>query len=126
MPAAALLVALLCLLTVALAFNVSRERIKYRVPHGEGPNHELSRSIRAHMNSVEHLVPLGLLLVLAGQLGVTEEIVIPFGAAAIVARLLLSAGILLKGRFVLRRWGAYSTYVIELVLVGFVVEAALR
>lgn len=126
MPTAAVLIALLCLVTVALAFNVSRERIKYRVPHGEGPNHELARSIRAHMNSVEHLVPLGLLLVLAGTLGVAEEVVVGLGSAALLARLLITAGILMKGRFVLRRWGAWGTYAIELMLVGYVMEAATR
>jgi len=126
MPLASGLVAALCALTTLLALNVSWGRIVHRVPHGEGPNHELSRSIRAHGNSVEHLVPLGLMLLAAGLLRAPAIAVGILGGAAIVARVLLSYGILAKGRFSFRRIGAWSTYAIELGLVGLVAYTASR
>ena len=123
MPPVAALVAAHCLLVTLLALNVSRERIVKRVPHGEGPNHELARSIRAHANAVEHLVPIGLLLFAAASVDASPLAIAVLGGASLVARVSLTLGILVKGRFGLRRAGAYGTYAIELGLIGVVVVA---
>ncbi len=122
---AVVFVALLSLLTVGLAFNVSLGRMRHRIPHGEGPNRELARATRAHMNSVEHLVPLGLLLLSYALLGGTSAAIVSIGIVAVVARVALSVGILRKGAFPLRRFGAYATYLLEALLVALALVAAL-
>jgi uncharacterized membrane protein YecN with MAPEG domain len=125
MPLAATFVALLALVTTGLALNVSYGRLRHRIPHGEGPNRELARAIRAHMNSVEHLVPLGLLLLCFAGLGGDPMLLRWVGAVAVVARVALTVGILVKGAFMARRLGAWVTYAIELGLVGLVLQEAL-
>jgi uncharacterized membrane protein YecN with MAPEG domain len=121
---AALFVAILVLLTVGLAFNISVGRFRQRIPHGEGPNRELARAIRAHMNSVEHSLPIGLLLLCYALLAGDPTVILWVGTAAVAARIALSVGILLKGAFLWRRFGAWATYVVEVGLVVLVVEAA--
>lgn len=122
---AAVFVALLALVTVALAFNVSVGRFRERIPHGEGSNRELARAIRAHMNSVEHLVPIGLLLLSYGLLEGSPAAIAALGSSAVLARIALSIGILRKGAFRFRQLGAYVTYGIEAVLGALVLLAAM-
>lgn len=116
--------ALLAFVTSALALNVSRGRIVHRIPHGEGPKGELSRAIRAHANSVEHLVPIGFLLLGYALLAGNETVVIVHGAVTLAARLFLSIGILRKGFFGVRRLGALLTYLVEASLTVLVLLAA--
>lgn len=125
MPLAATFVALLALLTTSLALNVSFWRLRHRIPHGEGPNRELARAIRAHMNSVEHMVPIALLLLCYAGLGGDSTLLGALGAAAVLARIALTIGILVKGALLARSLGAYVTYAIELGLVGLVLLEAL-
>jgi uncharacterized membrane protein YecN with MAPEG domain len=122
--AAATLVALLSLFTAALAFHVSVGRFRLRIPHGEGPSHELSRRIRAHMNSVEHLVPVGLLLLSYALLDGDSRIIVAVGAVALLGRALLTLGILKKGAFSARRIGASLTYLVEAALAVLVLLRA--
>jgi uncharacterized membrane protein YecN with MAPEG domain len=125
MPLAITVVALLSLITTGLAFNVSVGRFRHHIPHGEGPNHELARAIRAHMNSVEHLLPLGLLLFGYAWLDGDPTMLGAIGAAAILARMSLTIGILVKGAFPARRFGAFATYALEVALVALVLREAL-
>jgi uncharacterized membrane protein YecN with MAPEG domain len=118
-------VALLSLVTAGLAFNVSVGRFRGRIPHGEGPNRELARAIRAHMNSVEHLVPIGLLLLAYALLAGSPTVITALGSIALLARIALSIGILRKGAFRLRQLGAFATYAIEAALGPLVLVAAL-
>jgi uncharacterized membrane protein YecN with MAPEG domain len=121
---AAIFIATLALLTVGLAFNVSVGRFRQRIPHGEGPNQELSRAIRAHMNSVEHSLPIGLLLLGYALLAGNPTVIVVLGALAVGARIALSIGILRKGAFAWRRYGAFATYGLEVSLIGLVLLAA--
>lgn len=120
----AVFIALLGLASALLAMNVSRGRIVLRIPHGEGPNHELSRAIRAHANSVEHLVPIGLLMLTYALMAGDARIVVLIGTVAVVSRVMITVGILKKGLFRLRTVGAFGTYLVELGLVVVVLIAA--
>jgi uncharacterized membrane protein YecN with MAPEG domain len=121
---AATFIAILVLLTIGLAFNVSVGRFRHRIPHGEGPKHELARAIRAHMNSVEHSLPIGLLLLTYALLEGNPRAILAIGTVAVVARVALTAGILIKGAFPWRRYGAFVTYAVEALLVALVLVAA--
>jgi uncharacterized membrane protein YecN with MAPEG domain len=109
-------VAVLLLFTVGLALNVSYGRMRHRHPHGEGPSRELARASRAHKNSVEHSVPIAVLLVCYALLQGDAAVIAALGAAAVTARVSLTVGILRKGAFSARRFGAYATYLVEGVL----------
>ena len=121
---AAVFIAILVFVTAGLAFNISVGRFRHHIPHGEGPNRELARPIRAHMNSVEHSLPIGLLLLTYALLKGNATAILWIGTAAVVARIALSIGILRKGAFSLRRYGAFVTYAIEVLLVVLVITAA--
>ena len=121
---AALFVAVLVLLTAGLAFNVSVGRFRHHIPHGEGPNRELARAIRAHMNSVEHSLPIALLLLTYALLDGKSLALLSIGTVAVVARIALTIGILRKGAFFWRRYAAFVTYGLEALLVTLVMVAA--
>ena len=91
----ALYTAILALLMLALAINVSIHRGKLKVDIGDGNNPQMLRMIRIHANAVEY-VPIALLL-----MGVYE---LDGGSH----RLLHIAGIaLVVGRFA-HAWGMWS------------------
>ena len=121
---AAVFIAVLVLLSVGLAFNISVGRFRHHIPHGEGPNRELARAIRAHMNSLEHSLPIGLLLLTYALLEGNPTAILSIGTVAVVARIALSLGILRKRAFAWRRYGAFVTYALEALLVALVVVAA--
>jgi uncharacterized membrane protein YecN with MAPEG domain len=121
---AAVFIAILTLITAGLAFNISVGRFRRHIPHGDGPNHELARAIRAHMNSVEHSLPIGLLLLTYALLQGNPSAIPWIGTVAVVARIALSVGILRKGAFSWRRYGAFVTYALEVLLVALVLVAA--
>lgn len=108
-----LFVGLSVLLIVILAMNISRLRIKHKVANGSGENKEITKAIRAHMNSLEHILPFSLLLyVLQSQL-------ISDNTFAILAFSFLSIRVLhtysmLCSKFKLRQITAAATYFVEL------------
>lgn len=108
-----LFVGLSVLLIVILAMNISRLRIKHKVANGHGDNKEISKAIRAHMNSLEHILPFSLLLyVLQSQLtSDTIFAILAFGFLSIRA---LHTYSMLRSKFKLRQLTAASTYFIEL------------
>ncbi|MCB9506160.1 MAG: MAPEG family protein [Myxococcales bacterium] len=111
------------LLLTLLALNVSRVRIAERVANGDGGSRALKKAIRAHMNSVEHLVPFGLVVAGLGQVGADTRLVTALAAAMLAARVGHAAS-MLGSRFQVRRWAAGLTYVVEVVgCVWLLVEA---
>jgi uncharacterized membrane protein YecN with MAPEG domain len=92
----ALYAAILALIMVALAINVTIHRAKLRVPMGDGGNPQMLRMIRVHGNTVEY-VPLGIVLMGILELnGGWHWALHAAGIALILARILQS-------------WGMWST-----------------
>jgi uncharacterized protein len=92
----ALYAAILALIMVALAINVTIHRAKLRVPIGDGGNPQMLRMIRVHGNAVEY-VPLGIVLMGILELnGGWHWALHAAGLALILAR-------------VLQSWGMWST-----------------
>jgi|TARA_R110002049_G_scaffold296621_1_gene484853 hypothetical protein len=95
-----------------LAMNISRLRIKYKVANGDGDNKEITKAIRAHMNSLEHILPFSLLLyVLQSQL--TSGIIFVILAFGFLSIRVLHTYSMLSSKFKLRQITAGSTYFIE-------------
>lgn len=108
-----LFVGLSVLLIVMLAMNISRLRIRYKVANGNGGNKEITMAIRAHMNSIEHILPFSLLLyVLQSQL--IPDIIFAILAYGFLSIRLLHSYSMLNSKFKLRQIAAASTYFIEL------------
>lgn len=101
------------LLIVLLAMNISRLRIKYQIANGHGDNKEITKAIRAHMNSLEHLLPFTLLLY-ALQSQATSEMVFAILAFGFLGIRLLHSYSMLNSKFRLRQITAASTYLFEL------------
>jgi len=59
--------AILGLVVIALAINVTVHRVKLRVPLGDGGNAEMRRMIRLHGNAAEY-IPLAIALMLIYEL----------------------------------------------------------
>ncbi|MBC7172958.1 MAG: MAPEG family protein, partial [Polyangiaceae bacterium] len=74
---------------------------------------------------VEHLVPMGLLLLSYALLDGSTAAIVSLGAVAVVGRVAISIGILRKGAMVVRSYGAYVTYLVEALLVGLALVRAL-
>ncbi len=98
MPVAitALYAAILALIVIALAVNVTVHRAKLKIPIGDGGNPQMLRVIRLHGNAVEY-VPFGVLL-----MGLYE---LDSGAHAA----LHIAGVALVAGRLLQLWGMWST-----------------
>tara|TARA_R110002072_G_scaffold271474_2_gene431467 strand:- start:8184 stop:8513 length:330 start_codon:yes stop_codon:yes gene_type:complete len=96
-----------------LAMNISRLRIKHQVANGHGDKKEITKAIRAHMNSLEHILPFSLLLyVLQSQL--TSDIIFAILAFGFLSIRVLHTYSMLSSKFKLRQLTAGSTYFIEL------------
>ena len=84
--------AILGLIVIALAINVTAHRVKLRVPLGDGGHAQMRRMIRLHGNAAEY-IPLALVLMaiyeLNGGAHMTLHIV---GIALVAGRLLQTAG----------------------------------
>jgi uncharacterized membrane protein YecN with MAPEG domain len=90
LPLTALYGAILALIVVALAINVTMYRTKLRVPLGDGGNPVMLRMIRVHANAAEY-VPLAIGLMLAYELNGGARIALhAVGIALIAGRILQS------------------------------------
>lgn len=90
LPLTALYGAILALIVVALAINVTMHRTKLRVPLGDGGNPVMLRMIRVHANAAEY-VPLAIGLMLAYELNGGARIALhAVGIALIAGRILQS------------------------------------
>jgi uncharacterized membrane protein YecN with MAPEG domain len=101
------------LLIVMLAMNISRLRIKHKIANGDGSNKAVVKAIRAHMNSLEHILPFTLLLYVLQTQAISELLfsILSFGFLGI--RLLHSYS-MLNSKFKTRQITAASTYIFEL------------
>ena len=94
MPVAitALYTAILALVMLALAINVSIHRGKLKVDIGDGNNPQMLRMIRIHANAVEYL-PIALLLMAVYELdGGSHRLLHIAGIALVVGRLMHAWG----------------------------------
>ena len=80
-------------LTLLLALNVTRHRMKEGVSTGSGNSQSLERAVRAHGNNTEYVpgVLLGILILVA--LGYSPLIINLLGASLLVARFCHAHGI---------------------------------
>lgn len=90
---AASYVALLALLSIALAYNVIRGRYKFQVGLGDGGEKELNRRIRAHGNYSEYAPLIIGLLILLPLLGAKEWMVHLVGLTGLVGRIAHAIGL---------------------------------
>jgi uncharacterized protein len=88
--------AILALIVLALAINVTRHRVKFGVSIGDGGNPHMLRMIRLHGNAIEY-IPLALVLMLIYEIN---------GGAHIVLHII---GIALLAARLVQTWGMWST-----------------
>ena len=88
--------AILGLIVIALAINVTLHRVKLRVPLGDGGNAQMRRMIRLHGNAAEY-IPLAVLLMAIYELNGGGHMVLHIVGSALVA-----------GRLV-QTWGMWAT-----------------
>ena len=87
----ALYAAILALIILALAINVTMHRVKLRVPLGDGGNPAMLRMIRLHGNAIEYL-PLAIVLMAIYELnGGWRPALHIIGIALIAGRLIQTA-----------------------------------
>ena len=84
--------AILGLIVIALAINVTMHRVKLRVPLGDGGNAERRRMIRLHGNAAEY-IPLAIALMLIYELNGGAHLGLHIiGVALIVGRVSQTLG----------------------------------
>lgn len=93
LPVTALYAAILTLILVALAINVTAHRRKLRVSLGAGSNPLMLRMVRIHGNAAEY-IPIAVLLMLIFELnGGAHTTLHVCGCALILGRVLHAAGL---------------------------------
>jgi len=93
----AIYTALMALLVLGLAYEVTRRRRRLRIGFGSGGDGTMEAAVRAHANAVEY-IPLALLLVLVAELqGAPAWLLHGLGATLLVARLAHAEGLLVHG-----------------------------
>ncbi|KGJ87431.1 MAPEG family protein [Colwellia psychrerythraea] len=110
----AVLVSINSLLLLALAMNVSRLRVRYKVSLGDGGNKILMAAIRAHANAVEQL-PTYAIVVLALTLLETSAITLAILVVGFTFSRFIHAYGMLYRTFLARRIGAGFTYIFQIV-----------
>lgn len=115
---------LLGVLTILLAANVSRLRMKHRAAWGDKGNHELIGAIRAHGNAAE-FVPLFIVLFLVWELqGASDNELAIVGGAFVVSRLAHAYGMIVVHKLA-RQAGAALSYLMPLVVGAAVIINAI-
>lgn len=112
------------LIVTVLGINVSRVRIRERVPHGDGGNLTVKKAIRAHGNAVEH-VAIFALVVLALELAAAPAALLATLVAIFSAARFMHPFGMLGQAFWARRTGASISFLCELVGVIAVLPVAL-
>ena len=105
------------LLIIFLAIQVVRNRRKYKIGYGDAENKDLCKAISAHSNAVEN-IPLALLLLLMLEVNqLSSTLLIAFGSALLLARIIHAFG-LLKTVYVSfgRTYGTMLTWLIMIVM----------
>ena len=106
-----------------LAMNVSRIRIKQRIANGH-EHRDLKIANRAHMNTLEHALPYGLLVLALVQAGVQGTSLTVLVGGFLAAKL-LHAYSMLASQIRLRQASAGVTYLFELAGCGVLAVALL-
>ncbi len=104
--------ALAVLLITALALNVSFTRIKEKIGNGDGNNKKLRKAIRAHINTLEHVIPFALLLLVLSQLHLSAPNMAFYALGFLAVRFTHSYGILFS-QFKMRQVAAGLCYLFE-------------
>ena len=100
------------LLITVLAMNISRLRFKENIAIGDGGNVDLKKAIRAHINSLEHIIPFGFIVLVLAQLDTGAPILLAATMGFILVRILHSYS-MLSASFKLRQLSAGLTYTLE-------------
>lgn len=116
MPYSVYVAAILTLVLIGLSLNISRLRMRYQIPFGDGGKMDLTKAIRAHGNSLEQSVLFIVLLYLGEATGqVSPALTAALGFAFIMLRLLYCTG--LFARILLLRQASHGlTMLLMLVL----------
>lgn len=117
--------ALLGLLMVLLAGQVSRLRIQTKISLGDGGNKDLSRFIRLHANTVEQ-APIFLVMALIYELAAGSSTqLLAVCILFVVSRLLYAWGMWTRGFSRQRQLGALGSYIAQVwIAVAMLVAAA--
>lgn len=102
------------LLITALAMNVSRVRMKEKIGNGDGNNVSLKKAIRAHVNTLEHVLPFALVVFVLSQIGLQKLYLAIFALGFVIIRVLHSYG-MLASKFKIRQMSAGLTYLFEVI-----------
>lgn len=110
---------LLTLLTILLAANVSRLRMKHAAPWGDKGKHDLLGAIRAHGNATE-FVPLFVVIFLLWELqGASDNALAIVGGLFLLSRLAHAYGMIVVHAKA-RQLGAGASYLLPLVVAAAV------
>jgi uncharacterized membrane protein YecN with MAPEG domain len=123
----ALYAGVFALLLFALAFLVSRRRLRTRIGLGAGGDAQLERAIRVHANAVEWGLPVLLLLLIAEQNRASPLLLHICGTVFVLARVVHAAALSrVSGRSVGRSSGIALTWAVLVVLAVWNILAFLR
>lgn len=111
----AVVVALGVLFVSGLAVNVSRLRVKLGIFRGYGDSTALEQAARVHLNTLEHLLPLCLALVVLELLGAPTREVDALGLSVLLSRVGYAAASFAKLTRA-RQLSVVLCYLLELVL----------
>ena len=107
MPYSVYVAAILTLILIGLSLNISRLRMRYQIPFGDGGKMDLTKAIRAHGNSLEQSVLFIVLLYLGETTGqISQALTAALGFAYIMLRLLYCTG--LFARILLLRQASHA------------------
>jgi uncharacterized membrane protein YecN with MAPEG domain len=112
-------------LLTALAINTTRLRLRHGRDLSPSALEAIRRASRAHGNTLEHGLPLLLLMFLAEVNGVAAPWLCGIGSAFVVARALYVLGMLTRPTSMPMRIGAGGTYLLEIVLLSLLLGARL-
>lgn len=102
------------LLITALAMNVSRVRMQEQIGNGDGGNSRLRKAIRAHMNTIEHALPFGL-IVIALALQEQSQTLLAIMAFGFLGVRIANSYSMLGSKFRLRQITAALTYLFQVI-----------
>jgi uncharacterized membrane protein YecN with MAPEG domain len=122
-PVTSALVVLFGALITALAINATRQRIAAARARGDAARdaakEAVNRASRAHGNTLEHALPLLLVLLCAELNGGTRPWLVTLGALFVAARLFYVYGMITRPVSPPMRFGAGLTYVVEIVALSY-------
>ncbi|MCG8668991.1 MAG: MAPEG family protein [Pseudomonadales bacterium] len=107
-------VSIIVLVTTLLAANVSRVRLKEKIGNGDGGNRDLRKAIRSHMNTIEHGLPFGLIVLALAMQNTSTSILAIMTFGFIATRLINSYGMLMS-KFRIRQITAGITYLFQII-----------